>query len=71
MREVLNPLFDLNRSGCQWDMLPHALLPKSTVYAYFAQWRDAGTWAKMVTTLREQTRMAAGRAPPPECHVHR
>src|SRR3954468_3311368 len=32
MREVLNTLLYLNRSGCQWDMLPHALLPKSTVY---------------------------------------
>jgi putative transposase len=31
MREVLNTLFSLNRSGCQWDMLPHDLLPKSTV----------------------------------------
>jgi transposase len=49
MRDVLNTLFYLNRSGCQWDMLPHDLLPKSTVYDYFAQWRDDGTWAKMVT----------------------
>src|SRR5215470_13200799 len=48
MREVLNTLFYLNRSGCQWDMLPHDLLPKSTVYDYFAQWRDDGTWTKMV-----------------------
>src|SRR5215468_1801040 len=65
MREVLNTLFYLNRSGCQWDMLPHDLLPKSTVYEYFAQWRDDGTWAKVVTALREQTRVAAGREPTP------
>jgi len=65
MREVLNTLFYLNRSGCQWDMLPHDLLPKSTVYDYFAQWRDDGTWAKMVTALRERTRVAAAREPPP------
>ena len=63
MREVLNTLFSLNRSGCQWDMLPHDLLPKSTVYDYFVQWRDDGTWAKMVKVLRERTRVAAGRAP--------
>ncbi len=30
MREVLNTIFSLNRSGGQWDMLPHDLLPKST-----------------------------------------
>jgi len=65
MREVLNTLFYLNRSGCQWDMLPHDLLPKSTVYDYFAQWRDDGTWAKLVKALREQTRVEAGREPTP------
>src|SRR2546421_3524189 len=64
-REVLNTLFYLNRSGCQWDMLPHDLLPKSTVYDYFAQWRDDGTWAKMVKALRERTRVAAGLEPTP------
>jgi len=65
MREVLNTIFYLNRSGCQWDMLPHDLLPKSTVYDYFAQWRDDGTWTKMVTALREHTRVAVGREPTP------
>ena len=65
MREVLNTLFYLNRSGCQWDMLPHDLLPKSTVYDYFAQWRDDGTWETLVKALREQTRVQAGREPTP------
>jgi putative transposase len=65
MREVLNTIFYLNRSGCQWDMLPHDLLPKSTVYDYFAQWRDDGTWDKLIQALREQTRVQAGREPTP------
>jgi putative transposase len=65
MREVLNTLFYLNRSGCQWDMLPHDLLPKSTVYDYFAQWRDDGTWTRLVKALREHNRVAAGREPTP------
>ena len=65
LREVLNTLFYLNRSGCPWEMLPHDLLPKSTVYDCFAQWRHDGTWAKLVKTLRERTRVAAGRDPPP------
>jgi putative transposase len=64
-REVLNTLFYLNRSGCQWDMVPHDLLPKSTVYDYFSQWRDDGTWAKLVRALRERTRVEAGREPTP------
>src|SRR5712691_11626288 len=65
MREVLNTLLYLNRSGCQWDMLPHDLLPKSSVYDYFAQWRDDGTWTKMLAALREQVRREAGREPTP------
>lgn len=65
MREVLNTLLYLNRSGCQWEMLPHDLLPKSSVYDYFTQWRDDGTWTKILTALREQVRRAAGREPTP------
>jgi transposase len=65
MREVLNTLFYQNRSGCQWDMLPHDLLPKSTVYDYFAQWRDDGTWQQFLDALRRAVREAAGRDPAP------
>lgn len=65
MREVLNTLLYLNRRGCQWDMLPHDLLPKSTVYDYFAQWREEGTWARLVKALRERNRVEAGREPTP------
>lgn len=65
MREVLNTLLYLNRAGCQWDMLPHDLLPKSTVYDYFAQWRNDGTWQRMVDALRAQVRVAAGREATP------
>ena len=37
-------------------MLPHDLLPKSTVYDYFAQWRDDGTWQRMMDALRAEVR---------------
>ena len=46
-------------------MLPHDLLPKSTVYEYFAQWRDDGTLVAMVSVIRGQVRVAAGREPTP------
>ena len=51
MREVVNTLFYQARSGCQWDMLPHDLVPKSTAYDYFAKWRDDGTWQQILDTL--------------------
>lgn len=65
LRAVLDTLLYQNRTGCQWDMLPHDLLPKSTVSAYFAQWRDDGTWAKIVSLLRTRVRLQDGRAPTP------
>jgi putative transposase len=65
MREVLNTIFYQNRSGCQWDMLPHDLLAKSTVYDYFAQWRDDGTWQEILDALRQKVRVADGRASSP------
>jgi putative transposase len=65
MREVINTILYLNRTGCQWDMLPHDLLPKSTVYEYFSQWRDDGTWTMFVDALRVQIRVQDKREPTP------
>jgi putative transposase len=65
IREILNAVFYLNRSGCQWDMLPHDLPAKSTVYNHFARWRDDGTWQTIMDALRQQVRVAAGKEPSP------
>jgi putative transposase len=65
MREVLNTRFYQDRTRCQWDLLPHDLLPKSTVSDSFAQWRDDGTWQRIVDALRPKVRVAAGREPTP------
>jgi putative transposase len=65
MREVLNTIFYLNRSGCPWDMLPHDLPPKSTVHDYFRQWRADGTWQTILDALRREVRVAAGKEPAP------
>ncbi len=65
MREVVNAIHYVNRSGCQWDMLPHDLPAKSTVYDYFAQWRDDGTWQAIMDALRRAVRQKEGREPSP------
>jgi len=65
MREVLNAIFYVTRSGCQWDMLPHDLLPKSTVYDHFKRWRDDGTLQKIMDMIRRDVRVAAGHEPSP------
>jgi len=65
MREILNAIFYITRAGCQWDMLPHDLPPKSTVYDYFAQWTADGTWQKILDALRAAVRVAGGHDPNP------
>jgi putative transposase len=61
MREVLNAIIYLLKTGCQWDHLPHHFPPKGTVYHYFNTWRKDGTWARMNDALREQLRQQLGR----------
>jgi putative transposase len=53
LREVVNAILYVNRAGCQWDMLPHDFPAKSTVYEYFASWRDDGTWENVLRVMRE------------------
>lgn len=65
LREVVNTILYLTRTGCQWEMLPHDLQPKSTAYEYFSQWRDDGTLTTLVDALRTQVRQAAGREATP------
>jgi putative transposase len=61
----VNTVLYLNRTGCQWDMLPHDLQPKSTAYEYFSQWRDDGTLLQIVDALRTLVRKASGREETP------
>ena len=65
MREILNGIFYLNRTGCQWKALPHDLPPKSTVHWYYQRFRKDGTWQRLLDTLRAAVRVAAGREPTP------
>jgi putative transposase len=58
LREVMNTLLYQSRSGCQWELLPHDLVAKSTAYEYFAAWRKDGTWQRLVDALRATVRKA-------------
>lgn len=61
LREVLNALFYLVRSGCQWRMLPHEFPPWRTCYNYYRAWINSGTWDEIVYLLRTEVRTQAGR----------
>lgn len=69
MREVLNAIFYIDRTGCQWRALPQNFPPWSTVWSYFRTWRIDGTWARMMAALREQVRKKAGREPTPSAAI--
>jgi len=56
MREVLNAIFYIVRSGCAWRLLPHDFLPWQTVYGYFAAWQKDLVWQRMNDELREAVR---------------
>lgn len=61
MRCVMNALFSLDRTGCQWNLLPKDLPNYGTVYYDFRKWRDDGTFERMTTQLRAMVRVRAGR----------
>ena len=69
LRLILNGISYVQRSGCQWRMLPRRYGPWSTVYAYFRVWRLAGVWEQVHTRLREWVRRAAGREPTPSAAI--
>lgn len=69
MRQILNGIFYMLRSGCAWRLLPHDYPAWSTVYDYFRKWRIAGVWEQIVTTLRERLRVQAGRKATPSAAI--
>lgn len=46
-------------------MLPHDFPPWPTVYDYFRQWRNDGTWQRLHDRLHADVRLEAGRPPTP------
>src|SRR3954464_15198548 len=59
LREVLNAIPYLLRTGTAWKHLPHDFPPAGTVYDYFKLWRRQGTIARIHGTLHPQVRVAS------------
>src|ERR1700722_115319 len=62
LRAVLNAIFYVLRTGCQWRLLPREFPPCGTVYHYFQAWQNSGVWVHLHRVLYEQARHDAGRA---------
>jgi transposase len=69
LRQIVEAILYLDRTGCAWRYLPADFPPWQTVYGYFAAWRDDGTLARLHDALRAQVRAAAGRNPQPTAAV--
>ena len=69
MREILNGIMYVVRSGCSWRMLPNDLPPWGTVHYYYWAFRRTGVWQTIHDALREEARKEAGREATPSAAI--
>jgi putative transposase len=69
LREILDAIFYVLRSGCAWRLLPNDFPPWKTVYHYFRSWRLDGTWERMHSALRKRVRVRLKRNPQPSAGI--
>jgi len=69
LRAVVNAIFYIAQSGCQWRMLPKDFPPFTTVQSYFYRWRDDKTWQTINHLLVMAAREASGREASPTAGV--
>ena len=69
LREILNAILYVLRSGCSWRMVPHDLPPWQTAYKYFRRWSGDGTWERVHDSLRPLVREDEGRSPTPTAAI--
>ena len=70
LRRVVDAIFYMASSGCQWRMLPKDFPPPSTVQDYFYLWRDDGTWKTVNHTLLMESRERLGRDASPNAGIN-
>jgi transposase len=69
LRSVVDALFYIAQTGCQWRMLPKDFPPFTTVQRYFYPWRDDGRWEQINHVLMMQAREAEGREASPSAGI--
>jgi putative transposase len=69
MRQTLNAIFYLTRTGCAWRYLPLEYPPWQTVYGYFRKWRLDRTWQRIHDRLRGDVREQEGRQRQPSAAI--
>jgi putative transposase len=69
MRQVLNALFYVARTGCAWRMLPRDYPPKDTVYYYFKSFREQGLWERIHGLVCKRVRVKHGKQQQPSAAI--
>ena len=69
VREVMNGILYLVRTGCSWRQLPHDFPPWGTVHYYYWSFRQQGIWQEIHDALRKKVRMADGRKASPSAAI--
>lgn len=69
MREAVNGILYVVRTGCAWRRLPHDFPPWITVYYYFRRFEKDGMWKRIHDRLRVQVRQKAGKKPTPSVGI--
>ena len=69
LREIVNAILYVNRTGIAWEYLPHDFPPYKTVYGYYAAWEREGITEQLHEMLRGRVRRAAGRAEEPTAAI--
>ena len=68
-RRILDAIFYISRSGCQWRMLPHDYPPWQTVASCFYRWKRRGLLTQVHTQLREDYRRSVGKQEQPSARI--
>jgi transposase len=69
LRQVMNGILYLVRTGCSWRMLPHDFPPWPTVHDYYWKYRHNGTWDQIHNALHKCVRVQAGRELSPSAAI--
>jgi putative transposase len=69
LREILDAIFYVLKSGCPWRLLPRCFPPWKSVYHWFRKWRIDGTFEQLNTALRERLRARLGRNSQPSAGI--
>jgi putative transposase len=65
LRRVLHGTFYVNKTGCQWRMIPTHIGKAHTISGSFRRGRQAGVWGRVMAPRRQWARQSQGRLPEP------